>query len=195
MNVQKHSTRGVIKDGTQKRGNGEGSITKRANGLWMGRITVGRDSETGKLQSKALYGKTRKEVSDKMTEALAKVNTGTSSKQTTGEYLDDWLRTIKNSVKPTTWEGYETQVRVHIKPAIGYVKLQQLLTKHIQNLINAKIQENKLSARSIKYIHVVVNNALEQAIKEQLIMFNPAKAVRLPKQENKEVEALTVEQV
>ena len=95
--------------------------------------------------------------------------------------MEDWLSTIKNSVKPTTWEGYESHVRVHLMPAIGHLKLQQLQAKHIQDIINYKIQEGKLPNRSIKYIHVVLRNALQQAIKEQLLRFNPATAVKLPK--------------
>lgn len=181
----------------KKRGNGEGSISKWKDG-WRGRITLGRDPETGKLKTKAFYGKTRKDVSDKMAEALAQLHEGNytePNKKTVGEYLDEWLSTIKPSVKLTTWESYAIQVRKHIKPAIGHLKLQQLQTRHIQKLINNKIQEGHLTVRSIKYIHVVLNNALEQAIKEQLIKFNPAVAAKLPKQEKKEVEALTIEQV
>lgn len=182
----------------RKRANGEGSIYKRKDGRWCGRITIGKNPDTGKPDIKTFYGKTRKEVDSKLSEVKAKLQEGTytePSKQDTGEYLDQWLNTIKASVRITTFESYETQIRKHIKPAIGHIKLQQLQTRHIQNLINDKMDGGNLSTRSIKYIHVVLNNALQQAIKEQLIKFNPAVAVKLPKQEKKEVEALTVEQV
>ena len=51
-----------------KRGNGEGSITRRKDGLYMARYTV--ETATG-AKRKTLYAKTRKEASDKLTVALA----------------------------------------------------------------------------------------------------------------------------
>ncbi len=56
-----------------KRGNGEGSITRRKNGLYMARYTI--ETATG-VKRKALYAKTRKEVSEKLTEALANAQKG-----------------------------------------------------------------------------------------------------------------------
>lgn len=49
-----------------KRANGEGSLRKRNNGTWEARITVGTDPMTGKLISKSVYGRTQKEVREKM---------------------------------------------------------------------------------------------------------------------------------
>ena len=56
-----------------KRGNGEGSITRRKDGLYMARYTV--ETAVG-TERKALYAKTRKEASEKLTEALAQVHKG-----------------------------------------------------------------------------------------------------------------------
>ena len=50
----------------RKRANGEGSIRKRSNGTWEARIMLGVDPKTGKKISKSLYGKTQKEVRDKL---------------------------------------------------------------------------------------------------------------------------------
>src|SRR5262245_56303826 len=61
----------------KKRGNNEGSITKRKNGLWMAQITVGRDPATGKPKRATFYGKTRQEVADKLTKALREQQQGT----------------------------------------------------------------------------------------------------------------------
>jgi integrase len=59
-----------------KRGNGEGSISRRKDGLYMARYTV--QTATG-TKRKTLYGKTRNEVSEKLTKAT----TGSSSTRTT----------------------------------------------------------------------------------------------------------------
>ena len=50
----------------RKRVNGEGSIRKRSNGTWEARVTVGVNPETGKLISKSVYGRTQKEVREKL---------------------------------------------------------------------------------------------------------------------------------
>ena len=50
----------------KKRGNGEESITRRKDGLYMARYTV--QTATG-AKRKALYGKTRREVDEKLTKA------------------------------------------------------------------------------------------------------------------------------
>ena len=52
----------------RKRANGEGNIRKRSNGTWEARVTLGFDSETGKQISKSIYGRTQKEVRDKLAE-------------------------------------------------------------------------------------------------------------------------------
>jgi integrase len=54
----------------KKRGHGEGSISQRKDGRWMGQITSGVDPVTGKQKRQTFYGKTRKEVADKVREAL-----------------------------------------------------------------------------------------------------------------------------
>ena len=63
-----------------KRGNGEGSITRRKDGLYMARYTV--QTSTG-TKRKALYGRTRVEVSEKLTKVWRAGMAASSSTQTT----------------------------------------------------------------------------------------------------------------
>ena len=63
-----------------KRGNGEGSIIRRKDGLYMARYTV--QTAMG-VKRKALYGKTRIEVSEKLTKAMANRDGGSFSTRTT----------------------------------------------------------------------------------------------------------------
>ena len=60
-----------------KRGNGEGTIyfSEKLN-KWVGQFTAGRKND-GKLNRKSVYGNTRKEVKEKITKALADVQTKT----------------------------------------------------------------------------------------------------------------------
>jgi integrase len=74
-----------------KRGNGEGSITWRKDGLYMARYTV--QTATGSKR-KTLYGKTRREVDEKLTKAKADRDGGLvfdADNLQLGEYLERWL--------------------------------------------------------------------------------------------------------
>jgi integrase-like protein len=112
----------------KKRGNNEGSITRRKNGLWMAQITVGRDPITGKPKRATFYGKTRQEVADKLTRALRDKQQGTfmaPHKLTLGEWLHTWLWEYKKSkLQPTSFDSYEMLVRRHLVPALGPIPLR-----------------------------------------------------------------------
>jgi integrase len=191
----------------KRRGNGEGSITKRKDGRWQGYVTVGYDPETEKPKKKYFYGKTRKEVQEQVNEALGKVRTGTyrePSKLTMAEWLTTWLNDyMKPSLRPTTWENYEIQVMRHILPALGHLRLSQLQTSNLQKLYNDKLsnggrldgKEGGLSPRSVRYIHTLIHAALEQAKKEGMITINVADAVKLPHDPKKEIQCLDTEGV
>ena len=110
-----------------KRGNGEGSITRRKDGLYMARFTV--QTATG-TKRKALYGKTRGEVSEKLTKAMANRDGGLvfdADNLKIEDYMTRWLAdSVRNTVKATTYETYERLMRLHLVPALGRVKLKNL---------------------------------------------------------------------
>ena len=176
------------------------------NGTWMSVITTGFDVEKGRPNRKFYYGKTRAEVVKKLEEAKTRKANGhitEPSKMLFAEWIDTWLNDyMKPSLRPTTWESYETQARKHIKPAIGHIRLNQLQTSHLQKLYHEKLsggradgKEGGLTPRSVRYIHNTIHGALEQAKREGKIIFNPADAVKLPKQEKKEIQYFDGESV
>ena len=86
----------------KKRGNNEGCITRRKDGLWMAQITIGRDSATGKPKRATFYGKTRQEVADKLTKALRERQQGTfvaPHKLTLG---NGWIHGSRNTRSPNS---------------------------------------------------------------------------------------------
>jgi integrase len=103
-----------------KRGNGEGSITRRKDGLYMARYTV--QTATG-VKRKAVYAKTRKEVSEKLTAAMADASKGITADggpKTVGAFLTSWLEnSVRGSVRKSTYDRNESLCRVHLIPALG----------------------------------------------------------------------------
>lgn len=119
----------------RKRGNGEGTIYKRSDGRWSGQVTVGRNPN-GSPKRRAVYGKSRKEVADKIAEILSDIKAGDyiePSKTTLGDWMDIWMREYKTiALKETTCDSYSTNIRVHIKPCIGHIQLSEINVSNIQ---------------------------------------------------------------
>ena len=182
---------------SKKRGAGEGSIVKRSDGRWMGVVTVGRNSG-GTQKRRCFYGKTRKEAADKINTCLKQLGSGTyidtASSPTLEEWLKTWLFTYKkNAVRATTFEQYETVLRVHAIPALGDIKVAELKSYEVQQLYNQML-ENGLSPRSIQLLNVILHGALKQALKCGLVSQNVCDAVELPKARRREMRVLTREE-
>src|SRR5215212_9338829 len=177
-----------------KRGNGEGSITRRKDGLYMARYTV--QTATGSKR-KTIYGKGREDVAEKLADALSNRNKGLvfdAGSQTVGEYLERWLETsAKGSVRESTYESYRKQVRCYVVPAIGRVKLKGLSSMQIQGMYRAMLDRG-LSPRTVQYTHAVLHRALRQAVRWGLIPRNVSEDVDRPRLRREEIRPLNRDQ-
>ncbi len=80
----------------KKNAQGAGTIRKRSDGRWEARYTVGFDPATGKQKQKSIYGRTQKEVRERLAEITTELDNGTyiePSKNTVAEWLDTWVGT------------------------------------------------------------------------------------------------------
>lgn len=175
----------------KKNAQGTGTIRKRADGRWEARFTNGFDPASGKQVQKSIYGKTQKEVREKLAQITTELDEGTymePSKDTVGEWLDTWLETyVKYSVKPYTMDAYQRNCNNYIKPALGNVKLAALNAPQIQRFYNGLLTEKKLSPKTVRNIHGVFHKALGQAVKLGMIRSNPTVLCDLPKTRRKEI--------
>ncbi len=190
----------------KRRGNGEGSVTRRKDGRWQASVSVGKD-ENGNPIRKYYYGRTRKEVVLKLAEAANQVRTGTytePSKLVVREWFERWLEHYKKgNIDQSTFESYKDHINLHILPELGHIKLSKLKTFHLQELYHKKLQDGArrdskpggLSARVVRYLHMISRQALEQAKVEGLITVNPCDAAKPPRLERKEVKVLDSDQV
>jgi integrase len=175
-----------------KRGNGEGSIYQVRNrktgkkDRWVGVYTV--HTATG-TKRRELSGKTRTEVAAKLTRAMADRDGGLvfdAGKLTAGKYLDRWLSdSVRDTVKLTTYQGYERNVRRHLQPTLGRIKLKSLTPTHVRGLYRERL-DSGLSPRMVQLIHTTLHKALKQAVADGLIPRNVTEAVKAPKISRKE---------
>ena len=194
--VEEHSIRAFLFVESEhimpKRGNGEGSIYQRKeDGKWVTSITL----ENGKR--KVLYGKTRKEVKEKLTRVLHEQQQGTlvtAGPQTVEQFLTDWLEnTHKRHVRPRTYERYREAVYLHIIPFLGKHQLQKLTVQHVQRFYTKKEDEG-LAPATIIYYHSVLHNALDTAVKRGLVARNVCDLASPPHRKRFEIQPLSGEQ-
>ncbi|CAN5894213.1 site-specific integrase [soil metagenome] len=176
-----------------KRGNGEGTISRRKNGGWMAQYYV--HTARGRKR-KTLYGKTRAEAARKLTRALSDRENGLTfdaGRITLGEYLERWLTdSVRGTVRPSTFERHEQIVRVHINPALGRVGLKNLTPPHVRGLIAEKL-ESGLAPATVRKIHSTLHKALAGAVSDGLIPRNAAD-VKAPRPTPKEMRPFSEEE-
>jgi integrase len=176
----------------RRRGNGEGSITRhKKSGLYMARYWI----ETPKgPKRKTVYGKAREDVADKLARALAERADGIvydDENLTVGEYLDSWLKgSVRGSVGQSTFDRYEIAVRVHIKPALGRIKLKKLTPARVAGFYQDKLAAGSAPA-SVNKLHVTLRKALDQAVKWHMVPLNVAEAVKAPRPAPPEMRTLS----
>lgn len=172
----------------------DGSIQERTNAKGkkvydvMYRVT---DLKTGKRKQKIKRGFCKKGDAQKfLTEVLGQIESNSyveAKKMKLSDLLDEWFgRFVEGKLAANTVRGYKVNIKNHIIPSLGWIPLQQLSTRDIQNFYDEKLKDiddedsEGLSGKSIIYIHRNLCKALDYAVKERYIIRNPAKDVELP---------------
>ena len=160
----------------KRRGNNEGTIYQRKDGRWAASISV-----DGRRITR--YGKTHHEATRKLRELHRLQDQGLPSitaRMNLKDYLGQWLGSIRHRVRPTTFDGYESLIRVHIIPGMGYIRLDKLTPEHINDAWNCMLASGN-SASVIEHAHLRLPKALNDAVRRQIIYRNPCQAVTPPR--------------
>ena len=181
----------------KKRSNGESTYRQRPNGTWEVRYTAEYDPETRKAEQRSLYGKTKAEVTAKLTNKQKLLQQGYSQEfenLLVSEWMDEYLWKIKKpQVKPKTFTGYEEKIRLYIHPSkLGEMKIQEVRRVHIQMFIEDMTQNNH-SAFIIRATYGVLRNAFNEAVRRDILPVSCVKNISLPKADPKPVKILSVE--
>jgi integrase len=178
---------------TKKRANGEGSVFKRKDGRVVG-VYEDANGKTRYITSKTM---TKAEMRAAVRKALEERDRGIaydSENLTVEKYMDRWLESIKDKVRPGTYKPYEAIVRLHVKPTLGRTKLDKLNAMQLERLYGQKLDAG-LSARRVRYIHVTIRKALKDAVRLQVLSRNVADAAIPPRANKSEIEPLTQDQM
>ena len=174
-----------------KRSNGEGTIFKRSDGRWCAAYF---DKE---YRRHYVYGKTQKEIKQKLKKKMSEVNISTKGKGITVDewmvqYLDEYKR---NEVKETTYWSYMELYEKHIKKSdIGLSELQSLTSQQLQKFYNDK-KEQDYNPKTIRHMYVLINSALDKAMQIKLLNENVNRQTVIPKKEEYTAKVLSAEEV
>jgi len=159
--------------------NGEGSVYQRKDGRWVAAAYL--PVVTGGRRRVSVYGKTRQEARAKLRELLDRAERNipaTPANLTVAAYLAEWLAHIRRHVRPSTYVGYETNVRLHLVPRIGKKKLARLAVRDVRLLVDG-MRNDGHKARVVQHVHATLRAALEHAYREEIVPRNVAKPVRV----------------
>ena len=162
-------------------------------------LDFGIDPETGRQVKKS-------RTFDKLAQAraaLRKHETARDAGQivrpkslTFGEWLNSWMDdVVRLNRQSTTVYAYQTIINKHLLPALGNVPLQQLTPQHLQKYYAEKMREGVISSNTLRKHHDLMNAALRVAVKQGLILTNPASRVDPPKTKRPKIHYYSLEQV
>ncbi len=165
------------------------NIYKRKDGRWEGRYIKSYDIN-GKAQNGYIYGKSYKEVKEKLTFARANIKQSTrviSSDITVSDWFDKWLEAQKR-IKLSSYTTYSSCLNKHIKKRLGKIKLKILTDEHIQGFVDDISKE--LAPKSVHSIFSILRLGLNDAYEKKLIS-ELCRKIKLPKIKRKEVKVFT----
>jgi len=159
------------------------TITKRKDGRYMGRFTVGRDID-GKLQYQYVYGKTYDEAEKKLIIGKAIESEYLSGRSVSvKQAYTEWINAAANRVKESSLANYKQKFEKHILPAFGDTLCSELSSNVINVFISEKLAGG-LSASFVRDIFTVFKTMLKFAQEEHGFKLS-LKNIALPKIEKR----------
>lgn len=194
---------------SKKRKSGQGTLRKRSDGRWEGRIVIGYN-EKGLPITKGVTASEKGKCLEKLEKSKQEIGIIKSDtvkpNMPFGEWIDFWYRHYSQmSLRKTTQSAYENRIYNHIIPEIGKIPLDKLAQNDLQQFYtrlkkNGRLQYTEnlgkgLSDRMIRSVHGNCRTALDKAVADGLIYENPAIGCKLPPKKGREMQVLTREEM
>ena len=138
--------------------------------------------------------KRAKEKLERMPNILSK-NSLPVARMKFSEYLIKWLEEEhKHNIAHSTYKRYLALAKIHINTVVGEIELQKLSSNDITRML-AVMREAGQSPRSQQQARALLSVALQDAERNEYILINPVKKVRIPINRVKEIDPLGIEDV
>ena len=168
-----------------------------ADGRWHARVTVGRRLD-GERDRRHVSRATKRELEAAIRELENARDSGQQpwllDNVTVEDWLEHWLEEILPlSVRWKTRSGYASHLRVHVIPFIGSMRLTELRPETLERLYRQLIASGR-STHVVHGVHRVLRSSLNEALRRQRLLSNPAALARPPRVERTEIEPLTADE-
>ncbi len=183
---------------TRRRGNGEGTITRRADGRVEAALSyTDRDGVRRRYRS---YAHTWKDAKVKLDGAKRRRDEGApvkDSNATVGAFVTEWIDKglAASPRKESTKQSYAIIARTHLVPdPFGAITLERLRPSDVEQLLMTRKAMGR-SASTCRTIYSVLRAALDIAVRDGLVRANVAAAVKRPSEERHDAAYLNRDQV
>ena len=179
----------------KRRPSGDGMVRKRDDGRWEGRIVVGH-KKNGDSIFHYVYAPTQKELSAKLRQHIDSYQGADLTEQSRmmlSDWLDQWLRSTADTLRPNTLRNYQSYIENHIRPALGDKQLARITPKDVQRFYEK--MSDCLASGTVRRIHTTLHGALKAAQQAHLIASNPTEQITAPRFSYGAKQILTDEQL
>ena len=166
------------------------NVIKRGN-KWAFYIELPADPQTGKRRKKWFSGyATRAKAVEARNETRTRLAQGafvSPTKQSVAAYLEEWLKAIEPTVRPSTMHSYRRNITLHVSPRVGSLRLANLDAVMLNGLYadllsnGHKSRAGGLAPKTVRYIHVILHRALKDAVRWKRLTVNPCDSADPPK--------------
>lgn len=153
----------------------QGYVTRKGQ-QWYAVIYEGLDPTTGRERRRWHAAGRERRQAESLARQLAddeneRRGHGRSRLTFAGFVSRHWLPAKQVQLRPTTIEGYERMLRLHILPELGSIALRDLRSETIQSFYGRLLLDGRhdntggLSAKTVHEIHAVIRNVLDDAVR------------------------------
>jgi integrase len=168
-----------------------GSVIRRGAG-WSVKLELAPDPVTGKRRQKWVSGfRTRKEAERARVDLLSKLDQGAyvePSRTTLAAFVEEWLATVRPTVRESTHYSYARNLRLHVVPRIGATRLDRVDAGTLNGLYAELLADGRadgrpggLSPRTVTYVHTILKRSLKDAVRWGRLIRNPADTADPPR--------------
>lgn len=160
-----------------KRRNGEGTVHRQPNGKYQARLMLGsiRRNRTFETEREA-----RAAIRQWQLEAARDGGLANPAGRTLADLVGAWLTSA--NIRETTRRHYDDQLRLHVLPALGSIRLDKLTPDRIQRVYSA------LPPATAAHVHRILRRALAVGVRWRWLSYNPADLTERPRHRAKRPE-------
>lgn len=168
----------------QRRARGDGGLTLRKDGIWVGSVEIPPGPE-GQRRRRQVTSKDYNVAMTKLRELRRDIEDGlipVTDSTKLSAWLERWLdEIIVSDVKPTVMVTYRSVVKNQINPHIGSKRLSVLTPADVRTMIRNIVEKDGRSTGTSLQAFRVLSKALTDAKREGLIRDNVCDRVRPPR--------------